>query len=186
MDLMGVEFKDEIAEKGRQKGRNIITGIIDDILDTDKKFDLIIMNNLIEHVLDPVGEMKKAYQLLKPNGCIIMETPNTDCWDYVISKKYWGGLHVPRHTYLFSSGNLKLLAEQTGFIVEEIKYLLNTDHWAISVQNYLQSTSLFKTNITKGRVWYFKYLLFTFIPLNFLQVILKKTGAINVVLRKNG
>ncbi len=184
IDSTGVEFKDEIATRGREKGRNIITGTLMDI-DAEETFDLVIMNNLIEHVIDPVEELKKAWAVLKPGGYIILETPNIASLDYKLTKKFWGGLHVPRHTYLFSPFSLKLLASQTGFKIERTLFLLNTDHWALSVQNYLQSTSLFCTTLKNGRTWYYKYLLFAFIPLNFIQLILKKTGSCSYILKKS-
>lgn len=184
MDLMGLEFKDEIAQKGRLRGNNIITGTIDDILNKGKKFDLIIMNNLIEHVIDPIEELNKAKQLLKPDAYIILETPNTDSWDFMLAKKYWGGLHAPRHIFLVSDHNIIKMAQIVGLEVQRINYLLNTDHWALSVQNYFQSTFHYKTKLIRGRSWYYKYLLLLFIPINIIQKILCKTGSISVVLQK--
>lgn len=184
LELTGVEFKDEIAEKGRKNGRDIVTGTIMDV-NTNKLCDLIIMNNLIEHVADPIKEMGRAYSLLKPGGYILLETPNTKSWDYAVSNRYWGGLHVPRHTYLFSFMSIKLLAKKTGFKVIKTKYLLSTDNWALSVQNYLQSTKRFRCTITNGRTWYYKYLLFTFIPFCAIQLMLQKTGAFVITLQKN-
>lgn len=183
LELTGIEFKDEIAEKGRKKGRNIITGTIMD-LNATELYDLIVMNNLIEHVIDPIKEMEKAYSLLKPGGYILLETPNTDCWDYAVANRCWGSLHVPRHTYLFSSSSIKLLAKKTGFKIIRTKYLLSTDNWALSVQNYLQSTKKFRYPIKKGRVWYYKYLLFAFIPFCAIQLMFKKTGAFVFTLQK--
>ncbi|MCP5104465.1 MAG: class I SAM-dependent methyltransferase, partial [bacterium] len=124
MNLSGVEFKDEIAAKGREKGRRIITGTIMD-LDAEEQYDLIIMNNLIEHVIDPLKELEKAYLLLKPGGYVILETPNTDSWDYYLAKKHWGGLHAPRHTYLFSYPSINRLVSRAGFELVKRNYPLN-------------------------------------------------------------
>ncbi|MFC1675830.1 class I SAM-dependent methyltransferase [Planctomycetota bacterium] len=183
LKLTGIEFKDEIAEKGRKKGRDLITGTIADIEET-KSYDLVIMNNLIEHVVDPVEEMRKANAILRPGGYILLETPNTKCWDIAIVRKYWGSLHVPRHTYLFSPSSAELLAEKSGFKIVSTKYLLSTDNWALSVQNYLQSTKRFRCSIKNGRAWYYKYLLLAFIPFCMLQLMFKKTGAFVVTLQK--
>jgi len=124
LKITGIEFKDEVAEKGRKKGRNIITGTVSDIKQNES-YDLIIMNNLIEHVIDPLGEVEKAHSLLKPGGYLFVETPNTESWDYTVANRYWGSLHVPRHTYLFSLDSIELLAKKTKFDVIKVKYLLN-------------------------------------------------------------
>jgi len=182
---VGIEFNDSVAEKGRRLNRNIITGTLRSArLDTD--FNLIVMNNLIEHVLDPMAELKAAASLLKNNGSILVETPNTDCWDRAVFGRYWGGLHVPRHTFLFTPSSISALAEKVGLKVKSIKYPINTDHWALSFQNRLQNTSEFRASLKNGRTWYFKFLLFLMIPLNLIQKLLGKTGSMEVVLIKKG
>ncbi|MFH1563279.1 MAG: class I SAM-dependent methyltransferase [Nitrospirota bacterium] len=183
IECVGIEFKDEIATKGRAKGRNIITGTFSDLPDSET-FDLIIMNNLIEHVLDPVHEMQLAHAHLKKEGYLILETPNYESWDFYLAKKFWGGLHVPRHTFLFSPCSLALMSSKVGFVLQKTFYLLNTDHWSLSVQNFLQNFSTFRCPIKKGRTWYYKYLLFAFIPLNYLQKLFRRTGVIKAVLKK--
>jgi len=183
LKITGVEFKEEVAESGRGKGRNIITGTIFD-LKQNESYDLIIMNNLIEHVIDPVREVERAYVLLRPGGYLLIETPNLKSWDYAIFKKYWGSLHVPRHTYLFSPDSINLLAEKTKFEVVKVKYLLSTDNWSLSIQNFLQKNKKLRCKINNGRVWYYKFLLFIFIPFCLIQRLFKGTGAFEITLKK--
>lgn len=186
VECIGIEMIDYIAERGRKQGRNIVTGYLADL--SSKKhgrFNLIIMNNLIEHVLDPVEELKHASSLLENNGKVIIETPNTDSWDFVVGNKYWGGCHVPRHTFLFSPKSMDKLAQLSGLQVEKFAFQLNTDHWALTVQNYLQrKTKILRFNLYHGRAVYYKYLLFAFIPINLLQLILRKTGSFKIILIK--
>ncbi len=182
-ELSGIEFKDEIAQLGRNKGRDIFTGTLAEY-PSNEKFDLIIMNNLIEHVLDPVCELKKARTILKANGHVILETPNINSWDFILFKSLWGGIHAPRHTFLFNPASLKALALKTGFKVLYVNFPLNTDHWALSVQNFLQNTKLLRVKLKRGRAWYFKILLIVFLPVNLIQKFLGKTGSFTAVLEK--
>ena len=39
-------------------------------------FDLILMSHVLEHIDDPVAELKAMRQVLKPNGAIFLEVPN--------------------------------------------------------------------------------------------------------------
>ena len=57
---------------------NFIHGDMDKILELikDKKFDTIILAALIEHISDPISLISNLVQLLKPNGTIIITTPN--------------------------------------------------------------------------------------------------------------
>ena len=177
----GVENNAEIVNKAKKDGLSIFLGTIDDV-PSNLSFDLIIMNNLIEHVIDPLEDLKTASRLLKPGGKIFLETPNTDSWDFKIMRRYWGGLHTPRHTFLFNPKSFSELSKEANLSLQTIFFPINTDHWALSIQNYLQTNKLFKCNLKNGRAWYFKYLLFLFIPLNFIQKILGKTGSMEIIL----
>jgi 2-polyprenyl-3-methyl-5-hydroxy-6-metoxy-1,4-benzoquinol methylase len=182
VECIGVENNPVIVAKAKKKGRKIILGTIQD-LDPEIKFDLIIMNNLIEHVVDPIAELLTAKRLLKSGGKIFIETPNTNSWDFRLMQKFWGGLHTPRHTFLFNPQSMEVICKITKLEIHKIFYPINTDHWALSIQNLLQSCNRLKLKLRNGRTWYFKYLLFFFIPINMFQKIFKRTGSMEIILK---
>lgn len=181
--LEGVEFIDEIAQRARARGFRVVTGVLADMADAEP-YDVIIMNNLIEHVPDPVGELAQAARLLRPGGHIVVETPNTDSWDYRVARGWWGGLHVPRHTYLFGPVALDRLASLCGLRLASRTFQPNTDHWALSVQNRLQASPTTRRALTRGRAWYYKWLLLAFLPLNAVQAWLGRSGSFVSVYRR--
>jgi len=46
----------------------------------DNYFDIIVMSAVIEHLFDPVIALKETYRLLKPNGVLMIDTPNIAKW----------------------------------------------------------------------------------------------------------
>ena len=84
----------------------------------------------------------------------------------------------------FPVPRLGYLQKKTGFSIKSVKFLLNTDHWALSVQNFLQGYSMSQCHLNNGRAWYYKLLLIVFIPLNFLQMLMGKTGSMTAILKK--
>lgn len=44
--------------------------------ETEKKYDMIMFNNVLEHVINPEAFINKAYTILKPNGYIRVQVPN--------------------------------------------------------------------------------------------------------------
>lgn len=44
--------------------------------ETDKKYDVIIMGDIIEHVSAPIDALKKAHSLMAPGGVLWISTPN--------------------------------------------------------------------------------------------------------------
>ncbi len=104
----------------------------------DQSFDLIIMNQLIEHVADPVAVMNKLAKSLKPGGFVSIETPNRDGYDRRFFKRsFWGGYYFPRHLHLFDRGGLIELVERCGLKVVCTEDLLAPVIWVFSVHALL-------------------------------------------------
>lgn len=180
----GFEFKDEIASSARSLGRNIDTATMETYDPKGKKFSLIIVNHLLEHVQDPYATVSKAFLLLNKGGYIVGEVPNIASLDFLIFKRFWGGCHWPRHLHQFTPKVLEKMFLDSGYSEVKFHYPLHTGHWALSVQNFLQSFKLTKTKTKNGRVWYYPILLFVFIPINILQKLFGFTGIVGFSARK--
>ena len=106
---------------------------------TDERFDIILMLNLIEHVTDPAAVLHKAKELLRPGGRIWIKTPNYDALDARIFKnRSWGGFHTPRHFVLFTKDSLIRHCEAAGFTVAYCAYTQGAPFWTVSVINELR------------------------------------------------
>ena len=71
-------------------------------------YDLVIMNQLIEHVaIAARPALHGDVRDLRPGGHLFLETPNLDSLDArAFRRRYWGGYHLPRHFHLFDSRTL--------------------------------------------------------------------------------
>ncbi len=99
---------------------------------------VVVMNQVIEHVDDPAGAVKKAHNLLAPGGYFFCETPSADGWDCkLFERRYWGGWHIPRHWTIYTEASLRQLFERNGFEVVEVTYLLSPNFWLQSIHHYL-------------------------------------------------
>jgi hypothetical protein len=182
--IFGFEFNDGAAKAGRVAGRAIATATMETYAPPVDAFELVIMNHLLEHVVDPLDTAERAYKLLARGGYVIGEVPNIASWDFYLFRKFWGGAHWPRHVHQFTPATMTALLEKAGFVDVRISYLLHTGHWALSVQNLLQSYRLTRTHLSNGRAWYYPFLLVVFIPVNLLAQVLGMTGIIGFVARK--
>lgn len=93
---------------------------IDDIKSSMKKFDLITLNHVLEHLPDPINTLQIISTFLAPNGRIVITTPNVESLASKIFKSYWRGLEPPRHFNLFSTISLTESLQISGFNVEEV------------------------------------------------------------------
>jgi 2-polyprenyl-3-methyl-5-hydroxy-6-metoxy-1,4-benzoquinol methylase len=110
---------------------------------SNRKFELIFLLNLIEHVSNPLLVLQKTESLLSPGGMVILKTPNTDSIDATIFRtNYWGGLHCPRHWVLFNAKSLQLLLTKTSFSVLTLKYTQGAPFWAYSIIHLLSKNNI--------------------------------------------
>lgn len=81
----------------------------------NKKFDILTLFHVIEHVTDSKALLKNLVRdNLKENGLLVVEVPNLKSWQFKWSKEKWLHLDVPRHLAHFDSDSIKPLIENAG------------------------------------------------------------------------
>lgn len=93
-----------------------------DIFEVNEKYDVVMMHHALEHVPDPKATLKKIYQILNPGGRLLVRLPIFGNYGWKTYGKYWCGMDAPRHTFIPSEKGMKLLAEGTGFRIEQFYY----------------------------------------------------------------
>lgn len=182
--ISGIEFNDEAAARGRAAGRDILTADIATSEPPRATFDLVVMNHLLEHVHDPLDVARRAWDALRPGGVLVGEVPNLRSVDAAVSGRYWGGAHWPRHLHQFDPTTLTATLRRAGFTDVRIRPSLHTGHWALSVQNFLQSFRATRSALRSGRAWYYGFLLAAFLPVNLACAAVGRTGIIGFSARK--
>jgi 2-polyprenyl-3-methyl-5-hydroxy-6-metoxy-1,4-benzoquinol methylase len=86
-------------------------------------FDVVTMWHVLEHVTDPANYLRKTYDLLKPNGLLVIAVPNVD--DHIMRIAYQIVKGKRRmlfskderevHLFHFSARTLKAYLEKTGY-----------------------------------------------------------------------
>ncbi len=133
----------------REAGHAFFLGRIEDF-ETNDRYDVILMLNLIEHVADPVAVLKKVGGLLKPGGRVLVKTPNYDSLDARLFRTHsWGGLHCPRHWVLFTPESFRIATRSAGLEVETLSLTQGAPFWAVSVLEWLSRHRL--VTITPAR-----------------------------------
>jgi SAM-dependent methyltransferase len=118
-DVTGIELREDYA-KNIQKMLGITAHVIDFLkYDTAEKYDVICLGDVLEHLTDPVGAIKKAQSLLTEDGILWISTPNFEsAYSYIRKDKdpMW---RVCEHLNYFSFESLKkLLAKYSMEVVD--------------------------------------------------------------------
>ena len=133
-----VDFNAESTAIAAARGLDVTTCKFEDF-ETEERFDLILMLNLVEHVADPVATMRKAGGLLAPGGVLWVQTPNFRALDARIFRhRNWGGLHCPRHWVIYSRRGLEAALGRAGLEPIEMRTTQGGAFWATSALGVLR------------------------------------------------
>ena len=122
-DVYGVEPDPKaaaIAGEGLEPG-HVRTGWLDDAGFKRDSFDVVTMSHVIEHLLYPVDIFKKIRNILKPDGLLIVATPNSKSLGIRKFRHLWRGLEPPRHIYIYNPDTLARIITDAGFTIKSIR-----------------------------------------------------------------
>ena len=78
-EVLGVDISEFAAQyAASQYGLRVVAGRLQDLECPDDHFDAVTMWDLLEHVLDPTGELLQANRVLRPGGVLALSTPCAD------------------------------------------------------------------------------------------------------------
>lgn len=109
-------------------GVSIRQGFFPDILEETEKFDVIVFNDVFEHVIDVKAVLHGCKKHLKSGGVLVINLPSSSGMFYNVARllckfgscsffsRLWQeGLPSP-HLHYFNPTNLRLLLQSNGFV----------------------------------------------------------------------
>ena len=100
--------------------------------ETEKKFSVITLWHVLEHVHDLNTTIKQLKKLLQKNGYLVIALPNIKSWDALYYKENWAAFDVPRHLYHFPEESLVRLMKNLQLSYQE-KHPMYLDAFYISL-----------------------------------------------------
>jgi 2-polyprenyl-3-methyl-5-hydroxy-6-metoxy-1,4-benzoquinol methylase len=120
-DAQGVDFNKSAIAYGQEKlglGSRITTQSIEEMIEQGKRFDVITLFEVLEHLPDMKAFLGKATKLLKNDGVIILSTPNNQmCWRPALD---YPPHHLSRFTTKSLEGCLSQLEMKTLYVAEQM------------------------------------------------------------------
>jgi 2-polyprenyl-3-methyl-5-hydroxy-6-metoxy-1,4-benzoquinol methylase len=113
----GLEPSRWAVEKGRMRGLDMIQGTLRDAELEAASYDAVTMWDVVEHLVDPMGDIHEVARLLRPGGVYCAHTINIDSTLARVMGKRWPWL-VEMHNYFFSPQTLGAMVEKAGLRVE--------------------------------------------------------------------
>ncbi len=117
---LGVEMSPWVVEFGQKTfGISVQAGVVESLNILPGSFDVIALMDVLEHLPDPIATMSHCLKLLKPDGLLLIQTPQfkerMDYDELVQSKNAFLSLLIPdEHLFLFTKHAVTELFQRLG------------------------------------------------------------------------
>jgi 2-polyprenyl-3-methyl-5-hydroxy-6-metoxy-1,4-benzoquinol methylase len=116
-DVTGLDIRPKYAEAvSRMLSISVFTEDFQKF-HSDERFDVLVMGDVIEHMQDPVGAIRKAHSLLAEQGVLWISTPNFESAFSMVMKEADAMWRIVEHLNYFSFRSLKKWLDIVGFDV---------------------------------------------------------------------
>jgi 2-polyprenyl-3-methyl-5-hydroxy-6-metoxy-1,4-benzoquinol methylase len=128
-DVLGIEPDQTIFNQSAARGLPVRNGYFPQALLEGETFDVIVFNDVLEHIPPVIDILKSCHERLNDGGYLVVNLPNSNGLFYRLSRVFarWGysgfferlwqkGLPSP-HVHYFNENNLAQLLEHNGFVM---------------------------------------------------------------------
>ncbi len=112
--VCGVEVASAPASIAARR-HNVFYGSLSDAPYEPNSFDVVRLNNVIEHVLSPRALVCDIRRVLRPGGLLAISTPNIESFTAALQGVGWRYVQGGHHIYLFGLRTIGRLLETEGF-----------------------------------------------------------------------
>lgn len=86
-----------------------------------RRFDVVTLFDVIEHLDDPRGAVTQCRRFLKPGGWVVLTTPDSGSAAARLLGSRWHHLDLDQHVSIFSISTLSRLLLEEGFLVDAVR-----------------------------------------------------------------
>ena len=113
-DVVGFELSAERSEYARQMGLMVV----DDLAAVENGFDCVYVNQVFEHLPDPIESLRKICQHLEPDGIVYIRVPDGRGVAQSLAQRHWSpeldAIHPLEHINCFTRKTLTSFAASVG------------------------------------------------------------------------
>lgn len=116
--VQGIEPSKKSSEYSEKIGIKVLKTTFEKAL-VKEKYDVVILNHVLEHLVDPTKVLQKIYKVLKSDGIVVINVPNAGSLSARIYGESWAYRLPEEHLWQFTPDKLVSLLKENGFKVLE-------------------------------------------------------------------
>lgn len=121
-ETIGIELNHQMLRRIRSRGHIGYSSIEDCLAAERNSVDVVLSFDVIEHVNNPEETIHQLYEILSPEGEIVMGTPtDSPILRELVGNDFDEFLFNVGHLWIFSEESIKMLFERVGFKNVEIR-----------------------------------------------------------------
>jgi methionine biosynthesis protein MetW len=127
-EVVGFEPHPERAEKARNAGLEVVTGVYDQaIAQNYGKFDVVLFADVLEHLVDPLQILQDVKSSLAQDGRVLASIPNVAHWTVrilLLAGQFDykpAGIMDATHLRWFTRKGVRRLFQQAGFDINQFQ-----------------------------------------------------------------
>ena len=142
----GIEADNNVKSIADALDLKVHIGSIKDNPFRGKSFDLIVMNQVLEHIPEPDKCLRLIKRKLTNQGRIIIVIPNKESFWQKISREKWINWHIPYHLHHFDSISFEKMVNKCGLKITRCK-TITPNIWSIlQIRNYFFNVKIGEPN----------------------------------------
>ncbi len=112
----GLEVSDYAYRFAKKRKLKVKKGLLKANSFPSNSFDIVAYQDVLEHITDPVGELREVFKLLKPGGLIFLVTPDIEGWWAKLLGPLWYHYKPVEHVVYFSQHSMERALKKAGFV----------------------------------------------------------------------
>lgn len=126
INVLGIDPSAYAIKTAKSRGLSVKQGTLKTVNFENNSFDLVLSQDQIEHITDPVPELKRMAKILKPGGWLFLVTPDTSGFWAKILGRFWYHYKPGEHITYFSKKTISIALKRAGFKEIRIKSTYHT------------------------------------------------------------
>ncbi len=113
-EAFGIEASPKFSQIAQRRGLEVHEGVLATVPSDPASYDLVVMTDVLEHLSDPIADLKLCHRLLRPDGLIVIATCNIGS----LAARYYGlrwRQLVISHTFYWTKRSLGVALAKAGF-----------------------------------------------------------------------
>ena len=146
----GIEADTNVRSIAESLDLDVHFGSIEDNPFSGKKFDLIVMNQVIEHIPEPDKCLKIVKRRLSERGRMILVFPNMGSFWRKVTGIKWINWHVPYHLHHFDKKSFEKMTNKCGLKINNCQTITPNIWTILQLRHFFCSPERGKPNYLWG------------------------------------